>query len=103
MSIQINPRRLIGRLRLRSLSELKDDLANKTGRCIDESYAKTINAPVVTPFFQHGWGNLDIVDFERDGWYFQKAVIAAKPLTGVCKLVQNPLLSLFCLQLGLYG
>jgi hypothetical protein len=84
MSIQINPRGLIGRLRLRSLSELKGEILNKTGRYIDGSYARVINAPIVTPFFQQGWGDLDIVDFDRDGWFFAKALVESKPLTGVC-------------------
>jgi hypothetical protein len=84
MSIQINHRGLIGRLRLRSLSELRGEILNKTGRYIDGSYARVINAPIVTPFFQQGWGDLDIVDFDRDGWIFAKALVESKPLTGVC-------------------
>eukprot|EP01134_Creolimax_fragrantissima_P004862 CFRG4862T1 len=36
------------------------------GRFADDTYSTLMNQGFVTPFFKKGWGDLDIVDFQRD-------------------------------------
>ncbi|KNC80895.1 hypothetical protein SARC_06764 [Sphaeroforma arctica JP610] len=36
------------------------------GQLIDDTYGLFMNQKLVTPFFDAGWGNLDVVDFKKD-------------------------------------
>lgn len=82
MSIQFSSSGLLSRIR--PLNQAMDDILVSGSRFIDLAYSRLVNAPMTTPFFENGWGDLDIVDFERDGWALTEAKVGAKPLENVC-------------------